>query len=229
MKAVHLLTNPETDSREARSIIEIRQVVQRGGIEYIQMINKVPTEELPPARECNDRPFTLTKAHYGCYSAHKKAITEHLNEEGLWVFECDAVFTVDHEEAVKRMARAVEVCKAHDEIVLFQLGYRHNGQGISRPEPDVICINQFIETHAYYVPWSSKPIMDAMFAKPWDAYDYTITVYLIDQLGHQIGIFDDRPIAVQGIGTSLIDGNIKGSEPHFREVRYKASMKWSAS
>jgi hypothetical protein len=227
MKAVHLLSNPN-DHRESRSITEIRQIVELGGIEYIQCVNKKYEGDIPTPRECNDRPFTLTPAHYGCYLAHKNAITEHLDKDGLLVFECDAVFTVDYDEAVKRIKRAMEVCNEHPEIALFQFGYRHNGQGVSRPTDDVICVNQFIETHSYFIPWSSKPLFNAVFEKPWDAYDYTITIYLVDQLGAQIGIFADRPICVQGIGVSLIDGKLKGSETHFRNVRYRASMNWKA-
>lgn len=227
MKAIHLLSNKD-DPREQRSILELMLVMKEAGIEYIQKINPVWSGDIPPVRECNDRPFTLTKAHYGCYKAHRDAIIEHLDQDGLWMFECDAVFTVEHSEAVRRLKRAVEVCQEHPEIMLFTLGYRHNGQGISRPTDDVITINQFIETHAYYVPWSSKPVMDSIFSKPFDALDYVYTIYLCDQTGAQIGIFADRPIAVQGVGQSLIDGKIKGSESHFRNVRYHASFGWKA-
>jgi hypothetical protein len=227
VKAVHLLTNPN-DHREARSIIEIRQIVELSGIEYIQNVNPKYEGEIPSPRECNDRPFTLTPAHYGCYLAHKDAINKYLDREGLLVFECDTVFTVDYDEAVKRIKRAVEVCREQPEIALIKIVYRHNGQAIGRPENDVICVNSFIETHAYYIPWSSKPLFDAVLCKDWDAYDYVITIYLCDQLGAQIGIFADRPIAVQGIGVSLIDNKLKGSEPHFRNVRYHASTQWKA-
>lgn len=227
MKAVHLLTNPG-EPRELRSIIELTLVLKQAGIDYIQIVNTVWKGEIPAPRECNDRPFTLTPAHYGCYLAHKNAIAQHLDVEGLWVFECDAVFTVEHMEAINRMKRVAEVCRLHPEIVAFTLGYRHNGQGMTRPEQDIITINQWIETHAYYIPWSSKPIFDAIFSKPWDAYDYVLTIYLCDHLRAQIGIFSDRPICVQGIGTSLIDNKLKGSEPHFRNVRYKSSMNWRA-
>lgn len=227
MKAIHLLTEPESQ-RESRSIVEIRNVAALAKMEYVPIVNKVWTEAFPEPRECNDRPFQLTKAHYGCYMAHKMAIQEHLNEEGLWMFECDAVFAVPPEEAAQRVLRAAQVCVEHPEITMFTLGYRHNGQGISRPTDDTLTINQFIETHAYYVPWSSKPVLDAMFQKDWDALDYCYCIYLCDQTGAQIGIFADRPICVQGLGNSLIDGVFKGSEPHFRNVRYKASFGWKA-
>jgi hypothetical protein len=228
MKAVHLLTQPN-EQREARSSVELMLVMREAGYEYIQIVNEpYKGDFLTPPRQCNDRPFTLTPAHYGCYLAHKRAIHKHLDAEGLWVFECDAVFTVEHAEAAARMKRVVEVCNNHPFITAFTLGYRHNGQGIMRPEPDIITINQWIETHAYYIPWSSKPMFDAIFDKDWDALDYVYTIYLCDQTGAQIGIFADRPICVQGVGVSLIDGKLKGSETHFRNVRYKSSMGWKA-
>jgi hypothetical protein len=227
MKVVHLLSHPD-QPREFRSVQEVRQVAELAGYEYIQMVNEPWIGEMPTPREANDRPFQLTTAHYGCYKAHKDAIEAHLGDEGLWIFECDAVFTVDHEEAVKRIKRAEEVCDRHPEIVAFTLGYRHNGQGIARPEDGVICINQWIETHSYFVPGSSKPVFDSVFSQPWDTIDYAYTIRLCDHLGAPIAIFDDRPICVQGIGPSLIDGKMKGSEPHFRNVRYHSSQGWKA-
>ncbi len=225
--AVHLLSHPD-DQREARSIAELVQIMPLAGVNYVPIVNPVWTGEIPTPRECNDRPFELTRAHYGCWKAHRDAITQYLDESGLWIFECDSVFTVDHQEAAQRMKRVVEVCNKHSDIMLFQLGYRHNGQGMRRVEDDVITINQFIETHSYFIPGSSKPVFDSILAEPWDAYDYTVTIRACDRLGAQIGIFDDRPICVQGIGTSLIDNKLKGSEPHFRNVRYKAQMEWKA-
>ncbi len=228
MKAVHLLSQPN-EQREARSAAELMLVMKEADIEYVPIINEpYKGDFLTPPRQCNDRPFTLTNAHYGCYLAHKRAIHKHLTDEGLWVFECDAVFTVEHAEAVSRMKRVMEVCQKHSIITAFTLGYRHNGQGILRPEPDILTINQWIETHAYFIPGSSKPVFNAVFERDWDALDYVYTIYMCDQTGAQIGIFADRPIAVQGIGASLIDGKLKGSESHFRNVRYKASMNWSA-
>jgi hypothetical protein len=207
-------------------------VAREASYEYVQMINEPYTIDdeprIPDPRECNDRPFILTPAHFGCYMAHKEAIEKHLGDEGLWIFECDAVFTVEHAEAAARLKRAVEVCNKHPVITAFTLGYRHNGQGVLQPEPDVLTINQWIETHAYFIPGSSKPVFESIFSRPWDALDYIYTIYLCDQTGSQIGIFADRPIAVQGIGTSLIDNKLKGSEPHFRNVRYNASKEWKA-
>lgn len=219
MRAVHLLTNP-SDHREARSVVELRQIIELVGYNYTQIVNPPYKGPMPPCRECNDRPFKLTQAHYGCYLAHKEAIAKYLEWEGLWIFECDAVFTVDYDEAARRMERVVKVCKKHEEIVVFTLGYRHNGQAISRPEPDVTCINQWIETHAYFIPPTSKPLMDSIYSEPWDCADYNYTIRLCDRLGAPIAIFNDRPICVQGIGNSLIDGKLKGTEPHFRNIRY---------
>lgn len=219
MRAIHLLSNPD-DHREARSILELKQIMDLAGYRYEQVVNKPYKGKMPPCRECNDRPFLLTEAHYGCYLAHKEAIAKYLEWEGLWIFECDAVFAVDYDEAARRMKRAVEVCQKHPEIVVFTLGYKHNGQVIAQPEPDVVTINQWIETHAYYVPPTSAKVMQEIYSEPWDAADYTYTIRLCDRMGAQVAIFNDRPICVQGIGNSLIDGKLKGSEPHFRNVRY---------
>lgn len=218
---IHLLSNPITDPREIRSISEVSQL-KNYGFDYIQVINSPWSEEIPEiSRICNQRPFTLTKGHYGCYRAHKDAVRQFLTDDvdGLFIFECDAVMAVPINELINRMNRASEICKKYD-LLTFTLGFKHGGKTIENIEHDVITITQFIETHAYYIPIKSKQIFLDMFEKPWDTIDYCYTIYFYDQMQYKIGTFNDRPICVQGDGMSLLNNTLKNSEQIYRNIRY---------
>lgn len=221
IRIAHLLTNTE-DEREERSIHSILKVADAAGTKYVAVINPVWTKDFPPPREATDRPFQLTKAHYGCWKAHRDALAKYLTPDvsGLVIFECDAVPILSIEESAKRIWRAAEVCHEHPEILAFQFGYRHSGKATGRITDDVITIDQWIETHGYYVPLTSKPTFDEIFSEPWDALDYTYTIRLCDIMKAKIAIFSDRPIFVQGLGKSLIDDRIKDSEFHYRAITY---------
>lgn len=221
IRAVHLLSNPTTDPREIRSISEISQL-KNHGFDYIQIVNPPWSEEIPEtSRQCNLRPFKLTKGHYGCYKAHKDAILQYLTDDidGLLMFECDAILTVPFDEFLRRINRASTICKDFD-LLTFTFGPKHGGKTIHRIEHDVITITQFIETHAYYIPIKSKEIFIDMFNKPWDALDYCYTIYFYDQMQYKIGTFNDRPISAQATGKSLIDNWVKTSEEHFKHLQY---------
>lgn len=218
VRLVHLLSEPTTE-RERRSIAEVSALAQFGA-QYIQIVNPVYDGEVPPEREANDRVFTLTKAHYGCWKAHRDAIAEYLTDDidALLISECDTVFVESPDKIWSRIERAVDVCQRHD-ILAFTLGYKHNSKTLETID-DVILISQWIESHCYLLLPKSKPVFMEMFAQPHDAYDYCLTIYLLDR-GHQrVATFSDRPLAVQCRGVSLIDNRDKTSEDFFRAVRY---------
>lgn len=164
----------------------------------------------------------LTKAHYGCYLAHKNAILEYLTPkiDALLIFECDALPVEPLYQFYKRVRRAYRAC-VEGNLDVFTFGPKHNGKTIDRVGKDVIVISQFIETHAYMVPVKSRGLIEELFSLPWDAADFIYTVYGYDQRKIRIGTFSDRPVAVQGFGMSLIDRQVKTSEQHFRYVRYE--------
>lgn len=219
LRCVHLLTHPESE-REQRSIAEVSKLSDFD-IDYVPIVNPIYDGELPLARECNDRPFELTKAHYGCYSAHRDAIIKYLTEDvdTLLVCECDCVFVESPEEIYQRILAAERACREM-QLVVFTFGFRHNSL-ILEERGNISVISQFIETHCYLVPKAAKPVFADLFSKPFDALDYTYTIYLYDQAKQRIGTFRDRPVAVQARGMSLIDHKLKISEEHFRNVRYQ--------
>lgn len=218
LRCVHLLSQPDTE-RERRSVMEVSQLA-RYGVEYRKVVNAPYDGEVPPAREANDRPFALTPAHYGCYKAHRDAIDQYLTDDidGLLIVECDTVFALPIHETFERIKRAYEAMLEHD-LLAFTFGYKHNSKTLER-HGDIILISQWIESHCYLITPKSKPVFMDMLSKPFDAYDYCLTIYLLDIGKQRIGTFADRPIAIQGFGLSIIDKRMKTSEDHFRAVRY---------
>lgn len=219
LRVVHLLSCPN-DERELRSVEEVSQLA-RFGAEYIKLINPPWTVEvLPPPREANDRPFKLTPAHFGCWLAHRRAITGFLNPpfDALLICECDCVFTLPIKKVFARIFRAYQACVDHD-LICFNFGPKHGGRTVSDLGDWMVTTSRLIETHCYMVPIGAKDRAVALFDLPWDAADYVWTVYGYDQGKHRIGIYDDKIVAIQGDGRSLVDNREKRTEGYFREIR----------
>jgi GR25 family glycosyltransferase involved in LPS biosynthesis len=218
LRAVHLLSEPDSE-REKRSRREVSQLA-RYQIQYIPIINEPFSGEVAPSREANDRGFNLTPRHYGCYKAHRDAIDKYLvGVDALLVFECDAAFTEGVRKFYRRIRRAYQAC-IDGNLLAFTFGPKHDGKTVDTVGKDVIVISQFIETHAYLVPFTSRGTFMDAFAKPWDALDYVYTVYLYDHAKQRIGTFRDRATAFQCYGFSLIDGVLKNTEIHHKYKLY---------
>lgn len=220
IRIVHLLSQPDQE-RERRSIEALSELASFAGFEYIQIQNEPYAGELPPAREANDRPFALTPAHYGCYKAHKDAIEQYLTDDidALLVCECDCVFVESEGPLLWRVFSAFHALIVGN-LLAFTFGFKHDGKTIDRVGTDVIVIDQWIETHCYMILPSARTIFLETFAKGWDTIDYCYTIYLVDQAKQRIGTFGDRPVAIQAMGSSLIDEKMKCSEEHYRNLRY---------
>lgn len=218
IKVVHLLSEPQSD-REIRSRASVSPLGQHG-FEYIPIINPRWTGETPP-RVGMDSDDHYTPGRYGCWKAHRDAITEHLVDvDALLVCEADCIFVEPIYKIASRIEDAYQSCLKGN-LTAFTLGYRHAGKTIDRVNDRVIVIDQWIGTECYLVPIASRPVFDDLFSKQWDAYDLLLTHHLLDQQKRRIGTFADRPVAVQGNGQSLITGGINTHESHFRNVRYK--------
>lgn len=218
---VHLLTRPESP-REQRSIAEVTALSEEGGWPCTRLVNQPYDGELPPSRGATDRGFELTSRHYGCWLAHYKALglLAPVDNHAILICEADCVFAVPIKEMAVRVRAAFGAC-VENNIPVFTFGYRHDGKTLERIGQDVIVISQLIETHCLLIPGKLKHIVTALFDLKWDAADYVYTVYGYDQRGLRIGTFSDRPVAVQATGESLIDGTIKTSEDHYRNIRYE--------
>lgn len=219
LRAVHIRTNLQED-REVRSFNEVSKLADFG-IEYAPRYSPKYKGVIPEPRQAGDRPFKLTPAHYGCYTAHRDAFNDYREDtDGLLMFECDALFSVPVEEMAQRIERAYKACLEGD-LTVFTFGPKHDGKTIDTIGDDVIVITQFIETHAYLIPSTSYDYFTELFAKPWDALDYVYTIYMYDRDKKRIGTFKDRPVSFQAEGKSLIDGRNKNSEIHWKWAKYE--------
>ncbi len=211
---VHLLTRP-SDPRERRSIASVSGL-KKHGIKVIQVINQPNTIEpmlLPFA--CTD--WKSNAGIYGCYLAHRDAITEHLrNVDGLLVCECDCVFTLPADKMAQRVYRGLMACDLYS-FPAFSFGPKDGRtQKLSR---DIISMDRFMQCHCYVVPLRSRDIFMAMFQQPWDTYDLCATQYLCEKLGLLIGAFSGPVCAVQGDGYSINSSRMSTTEQHYRNVR----------
>lgn len=233
-KAIHLLSGTDED-RVKRSIADV-SALSGFGIEYKQIYNLLYTD-LPPVETCR-RPlfvsldpgrvdmgrgdgWNLTPRHYGCFKAHRDGVLENMDDEidGLMVFECDAVCAVGLEEFYTRLCRLDDICKSRLDIFIVQFGFRHAGKTLEKIE-ELDIIDQFIGTHAYFVPIGSKERIFDLFTRPWDAADMFYTHYCVTE-GKKVAIFNDRPIWNQADGLSYIQPWVSSSEQTYKDWRYK--------
>jgi len=138
----HLLTKPE-DLREIVSVESIRQL-QRYGMDYQPIVNK-PYEGFPPTENCR-RPEHLSKdnkpgelypgaglgwitgRHYGCYLAHRKALTS-INDtdyDYTLIFEADAFIYTELQEFVDIVHKACFISERDD---VYHISFANNGSG----------------------------------------------------------------------------------------------------
>ena len=111
---MHLVTEPEINEKEIRSIINIKDFCDKTGIKYEQRINTI-WKELPPRETCarpeviQDKPgyYKLAPGHYGCYLAHKNAICaeDNTDYDFILIVEGDVIVDSDYQELYDALIR----------------------------------------------------------------------------------------------------------------------------
>lgn len=219
IKCAHLLTTP-AELREQRSIISVRKACAAAGIEYQQAINEPYHGEVPTKME-SSRKEIPTSGSYGCWLAHRDAITQHLTDvDALLICECDCLITVSDEEFAARIQNAIKSCR-DENLSVVTFGYQHAGRNLGSVGNGIVSTSQFIESHCYLIPISAKADFQRMFEQPWDSYDIAVTVYFHDRWGLKIGIFEDRPVAVQANGNSMSNGQFRNNEEMYAQVKHQ--------
>jgi len=158
----HLLTRPE-DLRERVSMASLKQLANYG-IDYLPMVNK-PYDGLPPSDFCkrpdqiSDKPGNfgnglgpLTGRHYGCFSAHRKALETMSDDyDYTLIFEADAFIYTGLEEFVDIVNKACFISE-RDEV--YYIGLANNGSKNKEKIDDIFsktAANQDL-AHAYLIP-----------------------------------------------------------------------------
>jgi hypothetical protein len=214
----HLLTKPE-DVRERVSMASIKQLAKYG-IDYLPMVNK-PYEGLPPSEFCkraehiSDKPGNfgnglgpLTGRHYGCFSAHRKALeTMDDNYDYTLIFEADAFIYTGLEEFVEIVNRACFLSERDD---VYYMGLANNSS-MNKERIDEYfsktAANQDL-AHAYLIPNKTKQWwVDRFNDTPWEGFDIWLTDVFYKE--PKLRYTTNKIYCKQSEGFSLIDQTIK--------------------
>jgi hypothetical protein len=185
IKLMHLVTEPETNSKEIRSIENIKDFCDKTGIKYEQRVNKIWTE-LPPVDTCarpqdvQDKPgyYKLAPGHYGCYLAHKNALCAEDNTkyDFVLIVEGDVVIDSDYYELYESLIRFNKLSYQTD-MDIIGFGNPWQDRNLNGPKVEDIYTNvtPFIPAQSYLVNnikiRKTKVMLETL---PWDAIDLWI-------------------------------------------------------
>jgi hypothetical protein len=182
IKLMHLVTDPENNPKEIRSVENIKDFCEKTGIKYEQRINKIWTET-PPSENCarptevQDKPgyYKLAPGHYGCYLAHKNAIltTDNSEYDYVLIFEGDVVIDSDYTELYESLVRFSRIAKETDMDVIG-FGNPWQNRNLSGPKIEDIYtdVTPFVPAQSYLI--NSNKVADIAYlleTTPWDAFD----------------------------------------------------------
>jgi glycosyltransferase involved in cell wall biosynthesis len=214
----HLLTRPE-DLRERVSMASLKQLANYG-IDYLPMVNK-PYDGLPPSDFCkrpdqiSDKPGNfgnglgpLTGRHYGCFSAHRKALETMSDDyDYTLIFEADAFIYTGLEEFVDIVNKACFISE-RDEV--YYIGLANNGSKNKEKIDDIFsktAANQDL-AHAYLIPNRTKQWwIDRFNDTPWEGFDLWLTDVFYKE--PKARYTTNKIYCKQADGFSLIDQHIK--------------------
>ena len=182
IKLMHLVTEPNTNSKEIRSIENITDFCEKMGIKYEQRINQIWTE-IPPADTCarpdviQDKPgyYKLAPGHYGCYLAHKNAICakDNIDYDFVLIVEGDTVIDSDYQELYDSLIRFNRLSHQTDMDVIG-FGNPWQNRNLNGPKIEDIWtdVTPFIPAQSYLITQNKiNKIKHLLENTPWDAID----------------------------------------------------------
>ena len=182
IKLMHLVTEPDVNEKEIRSVKNIKEFCESTGIEYEQRINKIWTD-LPPIDTCNrpedvqDKPghYKLAPGHYGCYKAHTNAIMSKNNKDYDYVliFEGDVIVDSPFEELKQALDRFSNLSKSNDQDIIG-FGNPYQNRNLNGPKIEDIYTNvsPFIPAQSYLINKNKLQfIQNKIKNTKWDAFD----------------------------------------------------------
>ena len=224
IKLMHLVTEPETNPKEIRSVENIKDFCKKTGIVYEQRINKIWTES-PPKDTCNrpddvqDKPgyYKLAPGHYGCFIAHRDAIIneDNKNYDYVLIFEGDVIIDSDYHELYDSLIRFSRIAKEQNQDVIG-FGNPHQNRNLNGPKIEDIYTNisPFIPAQSYLInkEWLSK--LQHLFQKlPWDAFDMWVCNVAKLSVGTAEKIYTKHLP-----GFSIIEQEFKGMDENSPEI-----------
>jgi hypothetical protein len=221
IRLIHLLT--EVDSPREQASIQSLKPLEKEGVEYIQMVNprytgKTPREncfsldekisdELDWAVVVGKEKVGIGPGTWGCFQAHKKAVTEGYSEnlDYLLVCECDCLLTVAPKKFVESIIRWGRTMVTRGTWAVFIGGYSGT-QGVF--VDDFFFGWQSVDAHCVLYPIKTLPNIIRLFeTEKWWPFD----LWLSRLLGNKLCVTKSK-FALQIAGKSLVDGEMKGEE-----------------
>ena len=182
---MHLVTEPETNPKEIRSVKNIKEFCKAKNIKYEMRVNTI-WKEIPPKDTCNrpndvqDKPgyYKLAPGHYGCYKAHTNALLEknNLDYDYILIFEGDVIIDSDYDELYESLIRFSRIAKEQDQD-LIGFGNPYQNRNLNGPKIEDIYTNvtPFIPAQSYLINKDKiKYIQDKVYNTKWDAFDMWI-------------------------------------------------------
>lgn len=182
IKLIHLTTEPETNTKEIRSVENIKDFCNQMGIDYDLKINKIWTET-PPKHNCNrpdvvqEKPgyYKLAAGHYGCYLAHKNAICDETNVDYDFVLivEGDVVIDSNYQELYDSLIRFARISKEKDmDVIGFGNPWQDRNLNGGKYEDIFLDVTPFIPAQSYLITREKTfKIKQLLETTPWDAID----------------------------------------------------------
>ena len=185
IKLMHLVTEPETNPKEIRSVKNIKEFCKAKNIKYEMRVNTI-WKETPPKDTCNrpndvqDKPgyYKLAPGHYGCYKAHTNALLEknNLDYDYILIFEGDVIIDSDYDELYESLIRFSRIAREQDQD-LIGFGNPYQNRNLNGPKIEDIYTNvtPFIPAQSYLINKDKiKYIQDKVYNTKWDAFDMWI-------------------------------------------------------
>lgn len=185
IRVVHLVTEPETNPKELRSIHSLKDFANAfDNVEYHQKINEI-YRDLPPVDTCN-RPndvalspgyFKLSPGHYGCFLAHKNGISlpDNNQYDFILVFEGDVIIDAPYQELYDNLIRWSQLAKEENVDMVGFGNYcaeRYDGER----EDLMLNLSIFAPAQSYLINREKLPTFVEKFENcKWDAFDLWMT------------------------------------------------------
>jgi GR25 family glycosyltransferase involved in LPS biosynthesis len=223
IRIVHMVTSPDNNDRERESIDNISKFSKAfNNVDYSMQIS-APYKELPPVENCAHPDWIamepghqkLSPGHYGCYLAHKNAISipDNKNYDMVIIFEGDAVITTEYNEFYTNLLRWKQLADQENMNLIGFGNVFFDGQA---NEIDDLYLNvkTFIPAHAYFVTKNSiQTVIDAYNSTKWNATDLWMT-----ELSGLRKAITKTVHSKQLPGYSLIDKKIKNKYNDLTEI-----------
>ena len=224
IKLMHLVTEPDTNEKEIRSVKNIKDFCDKTGIKYEQRINKIWTET-PPWVNCNrpndiqDKPghYKLAPGHYGCYKAHTDAILSEDNKDYdfILIFEGDVIVDSPFSELRQALDRFSRLSKENNQDIIG-FGNPFNNRNLNGPKIEDIYTNvtPFIPAQSYLINNNRlEYIQDKIKSTPWDAFDMWVCNVAQLKVGTAEKIYTKHLP-----GFSIIEQEFKGMDENSPEI-----------